>query len=402
MWEQHGRMEEYITEVSCKDEIQSMQEHGQIVPAIGRRLPSGSTHDVEIICGARRLFAARHLNIEIAVEMRELNDREGIVLFDIENRQRRDWSAYERGRSFAGWLSAGHFESQEVLARSLRISASQVSRLLKIAKLPAVVVAAFAEPAQICEMWGIELYDACENPKSRSRIIERARVLTARTTVLSAREIFDQLRLDGRSRGPRQNHRQEIVLGRYGQALFRIKHQDASVSVTIAKQHMPPAALDRIKEAIAEILQDASPQVTRNNRDFSLAAREHRSYQKVDKSNTVALGLLTLYAGPSGAAAFGPWGVTGGEGSYVTTTGEGGFYNFNGNAQGGILDAGYNFGFQTGTSCDFKDNSKYVTLDVVFFSLSFVHNSTSWGLNFGAGLGLGLAWGQSNTQIHSN
>ena len=84
----------------------------------------------------------------------------------------------------------------------------------------------------------------------------------------------------------------------------------------------------------------------------------------------------------------------------MTTTGEGGFYNFNGSANGGILDAGYNVGFQTGSSCDFKDNSHFVTLDVAFFSISGVWNSTSWGLNFGAGIGLGLGWGVTNTVIH--
>jgi RHS repeat-associated protein len=112
-------------------------------------------------------------------------------------------------------------------------------------------------------------------------------------------------------------------------------------------------------------------------------------------------GLATWYGGTSGAGAFGPWGVTGGEGSYYdTTTGKFGFYNFNGDAKGLILDAGYNFGFQTGNSCDFKDKSKYVTIDIVFFSVSLVSNSTSWGLNFGAGIGLGYGFGTTNTDIH--
>ena len=112
------------------------------------------------------------------------------------------------------------------------------------------------------------------------------------------------------------------------------------------------------------------------------------------------IGLLTLYSGTSGGAAFGPLGITGGEGSYVTTKGEGGFYTFNGTEMGGILDAGWNAGFQTGNSCDFKDKSNYVTLDVIFFSISGVWNSTSWGVNIGAGIGLGLGWGETTTQIY--
>jgi hypothetical protein len=113
-------------------------------------------------------------------------------------------------------------------------------------------------------------------------------------------------------------------------------------------------------------------------------------------------GLATWYTGTSGAAAFFPWGVSGGEGSYVTTTGEGGFYNFSGNAKGLIADAGYNVGFQTGNSCSFKNKSDYVTIDIVFFSVSLLTNKTSWGLNFGVGIGLGYGFGTTNTDIHPN
>jgi RHS repeat-associated protein len=114
------------------------------------------------------------------------------------------------------------------------------------------------------------------------------------------------------------------------------------------------------------------------------------------------LGLFVLYAGPSGGAAWGTSGVTDGAGSYVSSTGEGGFYSSHGNAHGGILGGGFNAGFQTGGTCDFKGKSNYVTLDVAIFSITFVYNSSSWGLSLGAGPGLGLGWGQSNTKIRPN
>jgi ParB family transcriptional regulator, chromosome partitioning protein len=193
VWSMHGRMEEYITEASCREEIQSMREHGQLVPAVGRPLRDDSTYEIEVICGTRRLFAARCLNIDLRVEMRELTDREAFVLVDLENRQRRDLSAYERGRHFACWLATEHFKSQDELAKVLRISASQVSRLLKLAKLPSVIVDAFSDPVDICEKWGQDLHSACGNPSVRPRIIARARTLGAKATRPSARAVYEQL-----------------------------------------------------------------------------------------------------------------------------------------------------------------------------------------------------------------
>jgi ParB-like chromosome segregation protein Spo0J len=67
------------------------------VPALGRPLHGDLEFDVEIIYGARRLFVARHLNMPLQVELREMSDREALVAMDIENRLRTDISPYERG-----------------------------------------------------------------------------------------------------------------------------------------------------------------------------------------------------------------------------------------------------------------------------------------------------------------
>jgi ParB family chromosome partitioning protein len=262
VWDQNGRMEEFVTDTSCKDEIESIQAYGQVVPAIGRRIRDDSTHDIEIICGARRLFAARQLNIDLAVQVRELSDREAIVVIDIENRQRRDLSAYEKGRSYARWLASGHFESQDDLARALKTSASQVSRLLKVAKLPSVVVDAFPNPTAICEMWALDLYAKCEDPDTRPQVLARARAFRSQTTRPCAREVFDELMRERAAKAVHQRQRNEVVTGSEGQPVFRIKYQDATIAVLIDKQYISPTSLLRIKQALLEILQDASAQVT--------------------------------------------------------------------------------------------------------------------------------------------
>src|SRR5215472_14327187 len=55
MWSLHDRLEEHITEESCKAEIESFQSHGQVVPVIGRPVPEDPGYDFELIFGARRL-----------------------------------------------------------------------------------------------------------------------------------------------------------------------------------------------------------------------------------------------------------------------------------------------------------------------------------------------------------
>ena len=60
MWDLHDRLEHLIVEDNCREEISSVSRHGQQVAALGRRLRGDPDHDVELICGARRLFVARH------------------------------------------------------------------------------------------------------------------------------------------------------------------------------------------------------------------------------------------------------------------------------------------------------------------------------------------------------
>jgi ParB family transcriptional regulator, chromosome partitioning protein len=172
VWHLHPRLDELITEESCEEEIRSFEAHRQLVPALGRYIVNGSDHDIEIICGARRLFVARHLKESLLVEMRDMTDKEAIIALELENGQRLDISPYERGMSYARWLREGYFSSQGEIALALRKSASQVSRLLKLASLPAEVIEAFGDVGAICEGWGVSLANATEDPERALALIE--------------------------------------------------------------------------------------------------------------------------------------------------------------------------------------------------------------------------------------
>jgi ParB family chromosome partitioning protein len=175
---------------------------------------------------------------------------------DIENRQRVDVSPYERGLSYMRWLRAAHFRSQEDIARTLRVSPSQVSRLLKLAQLPAVVIGAFQRPLDIHETWGLEIMEALNDANRRELTIRRARALGARRLRPPAPEVYRQLlSANVRGRKVRAAVRVDIVPGADGMPLFRIRHQRDSIALLVPMHRVSPRVLDGIRTSLPKILQ---------------------------------------------------------------------------------------------------------------------------------------------------
>jgi ParB family transcriptional regulator, chromosome partitioning protein len=254
MWDFHDRLEGQISEETCREEIESFEKHGQLVPVLGRPLGRDPDHDVELIYGARRLFVARHLDKPLLVELRDIADGEAIVAMDIENRLRRDVSPYERGRSYARFLRTGYFHNQEEMARALKISASQVSRLLKLARLPTVIVDAFGKPTDICEQWAQELTDVLADESRRARTIRRARVLAEEAPRPEAREVFRQLisETKGRARGPR--NRDEVVRDETGEPVMRIRRLTKWTSLMIPSELLTTEMMVGVRAAVIAAL----------------------------------------------------------------------------------------------------------------------------------------------------
>lgn len=261
VWSLHDRCDQHVTEESCKGEIDSFCKHGQVVPALGRQLRGDPDYDIELIYGARRLFVARHLNKPLLVDVREMSDREAIIAMDIENRQRTDVSPYERGLSYTRWLRSGHFGSQEEIARSLKISATRVSRLLRMAKLPSVVLGAFASPLEVCEAWGLDIMDALEDPQRRQRTIETARAIGEMDPRPQAQQVYRQLlsaSAPGRKIKPAA--RVEVVRNDEGTPLFRVRQLRTSVALELPCERLSAAAMAEIRTTLAAILQRESQQ----------------------------------------------------------------------------------------------------------------------------------------------
>jgi ParB family chromosome partitioning protein len=275
IWSMHDRMDDFLTEQSCAAEIESFTTHGQLVPALGRPVTGDPDFDVEIICGARRLFVARHLNTPLLVETRVMTDREAIIAMDIENRQRSDISAYERGVSFLRWLRAGQFASQEDLAKALNISPSVVSRLLKVGRLPAAVLDAFPAPTDICETWATSLSNALEDPERRRATLREARRISSSKRP-PARNVYTRLlSASAEGRKPKAKVHDEVVKDADGQPLFRIRHQRDTIALLLPVDKVSANLLEDIRDRVADLLQLASTQAANSHRNAALKHRQN-------------------------------------------------------------------------------------------------------------------------------
>jgi ParB family chromosome partitioning protein len=263
MWDLHDRLESHINERSCRAEIESFSKHGQLAPVVGRPVTDSPGYDAELIYGARRLFVARHLKKLLAVELREISDKEALIAMDGENRLRKDISPYERALSYSQWLRSGHFRSQDEIARTLRMSPSQVSRVLRLSQLPSIVVEAFGDPTEICEDWGIKLVTILQDREKRPGLIEKARWLVGHAGKLSAQEVYRQLLgTTARGRKLRTQSHDLVVRGEDGAKLFRIRYQRNLVAVLLPVEQLEEQTINEISVAIAAILRDASAQVS--------------------------------------------------------------------------------------------------------------------------------------------
>ena len=273
MWNSHDRLEEQVTEQSCRDEIESVRTHGQLFPVLGRALKHDMTHDFELVYGSRRLFVARHLNIPLQVEVGEISDREALIALDIENRQRKDLSPYERGRSYASWIRSGLFSSQDELARILNVSSAQVSRLLKLAQLPTVLVKAFPSPLDIRESWGRDLMGMWEDPAKRRLLTAGARDLAEELPRVSAVIAFERLIA---SKGGRRtslalnsSRHDEVVKDDGGAPLFRVQVRRKDIALLLPTEALSRHSLAAIKTEVAVILQRARSQAPESPTNYS-------------------------------------------------------------------------------------------------------------------------------------
>lgn len=145
----------YIDTETCSDLISSIKQNGQQIPAIVRKRENET---YELICGARRLFACKQLQIKLLVAIIDVSNQDAALLMDLENREREDISAYERGIDFANWIRHGLYKNATEICNKTGIKKALLSQLLNIANLDKSLIAAFKKPSDIPLRWARELY----------------------------------------------------------------------------------------------------------------------------------------------------------------------------------------------------------------------------------------------------
>lgn len=266
LWTQHSRPEEQLTDEACKSLRESIAKHGQHQPALGRPVTTDPDYDVEIICGARRHAVALALGRNLLLEVRAINDAEAYIAMYQENAEREDDCAYVKGQILRRALLSGTYSCQEALVGAFSLSHSKISRLLMIAQLPSVIVAAFESPRDIRESWGLELYQLWKGKDPEHGLAARARSVTIRHPRPSARDVYDILiTASGGKRATQRANRNIPIRGSSGHVLFREQDQVGTVMFTVPKTILSPRRRDALKRAMLQILDDDNSQATSNH-----------------------------------------------------------------------------------------------------------------------------------------
>jgi len=256
VWTFNQRSEEKLTEEACKDLIGDIKASGQQVPALGRRLHGDPDHDVEIVYGARRHLATRLLGRDLIVEIREMTDDEALCAMEKENQQRMAPSPYERGRTWLRLLRGKACKSHQDIADRIGVARSLVSRLISIAELPTVIIAAFASPDDIKADWGVELHKAWDDESRQPWVNRRARAFERMETRPPARQIYSTLISPPGISAKFQRYERNIpVTDELGEVVFHRQYRSGRTLWILPASILDTSVIESIDRSILELVQ---------------------------------------------------------------------------------------------------------------------------------------------------
>ena len=275
MWEGHNREYVALNAENCADLIESMRAQGkQEVPAIVRRVSGDPKIAFEVICGARRhwtvswLRAHDYPDFKFLVEPRELTDEEAFRLADLENRNRRDLSDYERATDYARAVERYYAGNQQRMVERLEVTKSWLSRYLELAKLPAELLQAFGTPHAIGISHAAVLAPLLRVPVKRDRVLTEAGALAAEQQSLVEKKaaflkpaiVVKRLAAAAEARAPRRTKPKEHVV-RAADGTIVARGQAAGRGGGVAISIPAPGAHNRkaVLDAVGQILERIAP-----------------------------------------------------------------------------------------------------------------------------------------------
>jgi ParB family chromosome partitioning protein len=119
-------------EAKLEDLKASIKEKGVLQPILVRKNENG----YEVVAGERRLRAAKAIGLEqVPVIIKNVTDREALVLALVENIQREELNAIEEAQGFKRLMEEFQF-TQEGIAEAIGKDRSTVTNLLRLLRLP--------------------------------------------------------------------------------------------------------------------------------------------------------------------------------------------------------------------------------------------------------------------------
>ncbi len=174
--------------LSLKAEIKAAGGNKQ---PIGVRPLAGKPGKYELGFGSRRRQACLDEGLLVLALIEEMDDAGLFERMERENRQRKDLRPYEQGVMYAKALDEKLYPSAKKMAADLEIDPTGLGRLLSIARLPQVVLAAFPSPLDIQYAWGPMLNDALQ--KNPDAVVAMASALSQLTDKPSGKVVLDKL-----------------------------------------------------------------------------------------------------------------------------------------------------------------------------------------------------------------
>lgn len=233
--------------VALKAEIKSAGKNTQAIKVRPIKDPQDG-FKYEVVFGHRRHRACLEEGLEVIAVIDDLDDKALFIEMDRENRQRSDLRPYEQGVMYARALDKGIFPSIRKLAEDAGADATNVSRVVKLARWPAAVLGAFESPLHVQFRWVIELNEVLE--KDPDVVLSRAADISAKRAAGAAvpsQAAFNSLM--GKVEKPAALKPKVVKVGN---RVLSISERNNKVSFELDK--LAKEKLARIEKFIAEVM----------------------------------------------------------------------------------------------------------------------------------------------------
>lgn len=270
MWVHHNRRYDLLDSENCSDLIGKIEARGQTMPAIVRRLPEPEGEvEFEVIAGARRHFSVRYLRNEkgrddilFLIDVQDLSDEEAFIIADLENRDRKDISDFERGLDYLNALDAFYGGVAKEMASRLVVDEKWLNRYLSLARLPSFIVELIGDIRDLKRDHADKLWPLLNQPAKRKKLEEEAAeikkiqdgaVRTFGSPQLNAAQIVRRLVQAGEAnRGKRKSKESRELRGAAGQKLGDAEISNRSIVIKIprSKDMDVERMLSRVQKSI--------------------------------------------------------------------------------------------------------------------------------------------------------